>query len=505
MPPMKRGPKGQVDESPLPWRPRGVPSQRLRSFAKKFLVVPKGRNVGKRMILQPWQIDMMAKILDPDPRPSIVGIMCGRGQGKTQLMACWSLYEAFTGPDGNQIVVVASSERQAHLLFDSVTAMVGLNEELSSRCAVYRDRIEIPGKGGASLAVMPAESKLLEGLGNFSLAIADEIGVIPRETWETLLLGLGKVDNATVVGIGTPSVSNESVLLDLRNYARQEGANDPTFEWIEFSADEFAGIHPLDCRHCWLLANPAMNPELGEPFLAESALTALLPPKTTPGGFARARLCQFVSENTDPFIPPDVWDSLNTGQPIPDGAEVVVGVDGAFGGRDSDAAALVIGTVSATPHFDVLAIYENPGDPNWRVPILKVESDIRDACKRFNVREVTMDPFRLNQTMQTLASDGIPVSEWPWSPSRTTRATTDLYQAAVNGKITHSGHEVLTRHVLAATVIERDGALRIGKTSRKRSAAKVDACAAMLMTHSRSVYLATKPKKRKRAGTLAWY
>lgn len=501
MPPtMKRGPKGPTDESPLMWRPRGTPSQRFGQFSKKFLVIPKGRGVGGPMVLQPWQLDLMAEILDGDVRPSVVGVMMPRGQGKTALMGCWALYEAFTGPYGNQIVMVASSERQAHLLFDAVAQMVGLSEELSSRCAVYRDRIEIPGKG-ASIAVMPAEGKLLEGLGNFTLALADEIGVIPKDTWETLLLGLGKQDNATVCGIGTPSNASESVLLDLRDYAQGDGAADETFKWIEYSADAFAGVHEIDCRHCWLLANPAMDPAMGKPFVIEAQMAALLPPKTTPGGFARAKLCQFVIDaNPNPFIPADVWETLRRPGAVPDGTDVVVALDGSWGGKDSDATALVVGTISPTPHFDIVQVWESDGTADYRIPVLQVEQAVRDAGKRWRVKELVMDPFRWGRTGQVLQSEGFKVVEFPWSPSRTTKATTELYSAATAGKFTHSGDEILTRHVMAATVIENNGGLRIGKVSRKRGTAKIDCAAALLMCHSRCAWLGTRRRRNRVIG-----
>ena len=108
------------------------------------------------------------------------------------------------------------------------------------------------------------------------------------------------------------------------------------------------------------------------------------------------------------------------------------------------------------------------------------------------------DPFRWGRSLQVLAAEGLRVTEFPWSPSRLTRATTDLFSAATGAKFTHSGNETLTAHVLAASVIETNGGLRIGKTSRRRSALKVDAAAALLMCHSRCVWLGTRKTKPRR-------
>lgn len=491
MRPPKRGPKPPTDDTPLPFVSDLVGAERFAQFCREYLVTPKGHGVGEPLVLRGWQVDMLRPILDPDPRPSVAGIMCPRGVGKTSLMASLGLYELFTGPDGNEIPIVAVDERQAGLTLRPAARMVELNPALSSRCQVYRDHIVIPAKG-STLTALPAEAKRLEGLGTWTLALADEVGVISPDTWQTLLLGLGKLPGATAIGIGTPPNAPSSVLLDLRQHA-QDHPDDPTFAWVEFSADEFAHSHAASCEHCWELACPSLDD-----FLTRDSMRALLA-QTTEGNFRRARLCQVVTENTNPFIPAEVWDGLNIGEPVPDGSDVVIALDGSFGGRAADATALVIGTVSPTPHFDLLAVWENDGTPEYRIPVLEVEDAVRQARKRYKVKELVADPFRWQRSLQVLQAEGIKVAEFPFSTSRTTKATTELFTAATAGKFTHSGNEILTRHVMAATVCESsNGGLRIGKASRKRSAAKIDCAAALLMCHSRCAWLGTR-KRRNRA------
>src|SRR5699024_5817734 len=256
----------------------------------------------------------------------------------------------------------------------------------------------------------------------------------------------------------------DNVLADLRQY-NDEAPDDPTFVWREFSAAGFEE-HPVDCRHCWTAANPA----LGD-FLAEDALQALLPPKTREATFRRARLCQMASEVEGAFLQPGVWEGLSTGQPVPAGSKVVVALDGSF---SDDTTALLLATVSQEPHFDVLAVWERPSDDDgtYRVPVLEVEQAIRDAAKTYNVIEVVADPFRYTRTSQVLATEGLPVTEFPHSPSRLTAATGDLYSAAVNGKMSHSGDRKLAAHVAAAVIREDSRGIRLDKQSRKRNAKK---------------------------------
>ena len=160
-------------------------------------------------------------------------------------------------------------------------------------------------------------------------------------------LAQGKRESSTLVGIGTPGPDPHSgVLSVLRSYAL-EHPGDRSMVWREFSAAGFDD-HPVDCAHCWELANPALDD-----FLHRDALHALLPPKTRPATFRRARLCQLVTDTQGAFLPAGVWDGLSTGEGIPDGAQVVVALDGSF---SDDTTALLVGTVSATPHFDSLRV-----------------------------------------------------------------------------------------------------------------------------------------------------
>ncbi|RUP03698.1 MAG: terminase [Mycobacterium sp.] len=493
MPSTKRGPKPPpTDSTPLPFDCELVGAERFAEWCARFLIVPKGKGSGDRMHIRPWQVEMLRPFLDPDPRPVVGAIMAPRGLGKTAILAALGLYELYTGPEGNEIPIVAVDERMAERLLRPAIQMVELNPELSSRALIYKDRIELPAQRSMLMA-LPAEAKRIEGLGTWTLALADELGEIHPDTWSTLILGAGKLDGAMALGIGTPPNRDSSVLTDLRNSVRAD-PSDKSVAFVEFSADGYEH-HPADCVHCLELANPQLDD-----LLSRDRAMALLK-RTTEGEYRRKRLCQVITTNEHPFLTAEVWAGLKRAEPVPDGAETVIGLDGSWGGRDSDATALVIGTVGPVPHFDLLAVWQNDGTPEWRVPVLEVEDTIRQARTRWNIRELVADPFRWGRSLHLLAAEGLRVTEFPWSPSRTTRATTDLYSAATAGKFTHSGDETLTRHVLAATVIESNGGLRIGKTSRRRGAAKIDCAAALLMTHSRCQWLGTQKKKRHRVIT----
>lgn len=485
---MKAGPKARVDDSPLPFRPRSkVESVRCVKWVEKFVKVPKGTGALKPMRLRPWQIALIEEILDHGART--VGLMLPRGQGKTSLNAAVALYVLYNWGEAANVVVFAVDERQAGLAFSAARRMVELNEELSSRTQVFKDRLYVPATD-STFQVMPASAASAEGL-DYVFAIVDEAGVVNRDLFEVVQLAQGKRERSVLVAIGTPGPNLEDqVLLSLREYAADH-PEDTSLRFREHSAAGFEH-HPVDCGHCWELANPALDD-----FLHRDALDALKPPKTREATFRRARLCQLASETEGGFLPPDVWESLSTGELIDDGAEVVIALDGSF---SDDTTALLLGTVSTTPHFHTLKVWEKPqGDDKWRVPVEEVEDTIRAACKQFEVVEIIADPFRWTRTLQVLESEGLPVVEFPHSPTRLTAATGDLYSAAVNGKLTHSGEPKLAAHVAAAVVTEGDRGMRLAKASRSRHARKIDLAACLVMAHSRATWRATKKPKRRRA------
>lgn len=487
---MKAGPKGAVDASELPFKaqPHAKPSTNFVKFCAQFIVVPKGTGARKSLRIRPWQKALVASVLDAKPQPRTAGWMLPRGQGKSTLVAALGLFELMLGGEGASVVVVAVDERQAGIVFGTARRMVEMHPELASRVQVYRDRLEVPARGATFMA-LPASPAALEGL-DYSLAIADEVGVIRRDVWEVVSLAQGKRDKSTLIGIGTPGPDPEgSVLTDLRDYARAH-PDDKSLVWREHSAAAFID-HPVNCKHCWALANPA----LGD-FLHEDAMAALLPPKTREAVFRRARLCQFMTSHHNSFLPEGKWEALGTGELIEEGAEVVLALDGSF---NSDATALLLATVSTTPHFQVLGLWEPPkDDPDYRVPIAEVEDVIRQAAKTYTVIEVVADPFRWTRTLQALAGEGLPIVEFPHSTARMTAATTDLYKSAIDGALTHDNNPDFARHIGNAVVVEDSRGVRLDK-GKRGSVRHIDLAACAVMAHSRATWRATKKTKRRRA------
>jgi phage terminase large subunit-like protein len=184
------------------------------------------------------------------------------------------------------------------------------------------------------------------------------------------------------------------------------------------------------------------------------------------------------------------WDECQVVREIPDGAEVVLALDGSFSG---DSTALVAIQMGEFPHVQVAGHWEKlPGATDWRVDILEVESQIRTACLRWQVREITADAYLWSRSLQILADEGLPITEFPQSPARMSPATKRATDLVNTRQMTHSGDAALTRHVSNAVLKSDSRGTRLSKES-KSSERKIDLAVAMVMGLERAMTRVEEP------------
>jgi len=481
---VKAGPKaaitaGPLDLSALP--ASGAP--RIDGFAREFLRVPKGTGARQPFVLRPWQLDMVARFYPTEgrrPRQALVSMP--RGNGKTGLAAVLAAYALFAeGVEGAQVLVVASDQRQAENIFRAVARMIDLEPRLAERTHVYRDRIHVP-ETDSELRALPADVGALQGW-DPTLMIVDELHVVTADVWEAVVTAAGKRAESLTLAISTPSDSKESVMWSLVEHGRR--GDDPSFVFVEYAAPE--GCDVAD-RDAWRAANPA----LGD-FLHEDALEAILPPKTRESAFRRYRLGQWVGQ-ASAWLPWGVWDDLGT-RDVDPRERVVLAFDGSASG---DSTALVGCTVD-DPHLFVIGLWENPNDPRWRVPREDVAKAVRDAFARYNVVELACDPWGWRSEIEAWAKEHGErrVLEWnTGAASRMAPATDRLYQAIVDGRLTHDAHPRLSAHMTNAVAKNTPMGDVINKDKRG-STRKIDAAVAAIVAHERAAFHATRAPKRK--------
>jgi phage terminase large subunit-like protein len=468
---MRAGPKPEVSKARL--NLSMLPDsggERVIAFIERFLRVPKGTGAREPLRLRDWQQDILLDLFD-DPRPRQGLLSIPRGNGKTTLAAALGLYGLFAdGVEGAQVLCVASDERQARICFNAARRMVQTSPLLLKRCQVFQDRLYAP-HSDSTLTVLPAEPGALQGF-DPSLCIVDELGFVTEPVWEAMSLAAGKRHQSLTLAISTPAADSESVMWKLREHGLDGG--DPSFYFREYAAPSGCDV---DDEDAWAVANPALDD-----FLHRDALRATRR-TSRESSFRRFRLGQWVDQIEGSWLPDGAWAACADPHAIPDGSDVVLGLDGSF---SQDCTALVAVTVGESPHVDVVELWEPPaGRLDYRVPVADVEEAVRDACRRWAVREIAADPFRWTRSLQALDAENLPVTEYPQSPQRMTPATSALYEAVVNNQVTHSGDARLSRHVGNAAVKVDSRGTRLAK-QHKTSARRIDLAVAMVMAFDRA-------------------
>jgi phage terminase large subunit-like protein len=475
---MRAGPKGTVAAPPLDLRryPRRGGARAVR-FIQRYATVPKGTGARRPLRLRPWQREIVGGVLDePRPRQGLVSIPAGNG--KSTLAAALGLYGMLADQvEGAQVLVVASDERQARIIYTTAARMVELHPDLAARVQVFKDHLLEPRTNSVFMA-LPADPGALQGW-DPSLAIVDELHVVTDDTYEAMAARAGKRDRSLLLAISTPPRvgQDDSVMRRLVDHGREGG--DPSFYFREYAAP--AGC-ALDDEAAWEQANPALDD-----FLHRDALRATLPPKMRENAFRRYRLGQWVTVE-DAWLPDGAWQACaDPTAEIPDGAEVVAALDGSF---SRDCTAVVIATVEDRPHVHLYRLWEAPeGDRDWRVPVVEVEDAIRAACLRWRVLEVAADPYRWQRSLEVLDGDGIPVSEFFQNAARMGPATARAYQLIVDQVLTHDGDPRLGRHVANAILKADSRGARLAK-EHKDSRRRIDAAVCMVMAVHRAAELA---------------
>lgn len=484
---VRPGPKGFVNESPVNLsRLAKTGGKRIDGFTKRYLLVPSGVGVSEPFVYRPWQIEMVKALYNaPRPRQGLVSV--ARGNGKSTFAATLAIYELFT-VESAQVIVVASDQRQAGIILNTVRNMVAMSPELSSRARLLKESIEVPGMRSEMYA-LPSDPGALQGW-NPTLCIVDELAFVNHDVWESIVGFQGKRAESLTLAISTPSDRHDSVMSELIELGRSQ--RDPSFYFREWLSDS---SHPVDCQHCWDSANPALDD-----FLSREGMRSLLSTMREPG-FRRFRLNQFI-EHASSWLTKPQWQALLNADRVVSRAEpIVIGFDGSF---NSDSTGLVGCTVATPHHVFLIAAWEKPfGSKDWRVPRLEVERAVDAAFKEFNVVELAADPpgWRSEIAEWGRKYGANTVLEYPtFVRSRMGRATDLVTQNILSRSITHDGNPDLERHVLNCVVKNTKYGDVLMKDHRI-SDRKIDLAVAMVVAHDRAMHHATtkRPSRRLQA------
>lgn len=479
---MKAGPKGTIQADPLDFTgwPRDRARRRLR-FVREFVLVPKGAGAGGTFKVRPWQKAIIEGAFAPGIRTALVALP--RANGKTALAAALAVAELFVGPSSAEVLVVASDQRQANIVLRMAKRIIELNPDLAERTQIYADRIVVP-ENDATMLALPADPGALHGW-DPSLLVVDELHVVTESVWEAVTSMSGKRPESLTLAISTPSTSPDCVMWRLIEHGREQ--TDPAFYLREFSAPEGCAT---DDVAAWKTANPALGDFLAEDGLAAARRTLREPV------FRQLRLGQWVS-GSDTWLPFGAWSEVAA----PDrGVEPKTRIVAAFDGSASgDSTALVGCTVGPDPHLFVVGLWENPGDPRWRVPRGDVDRAVDLMFDRYDVAELACDPWGWRSEIEAWAERHGEKRVLEYNTAHAARmapATDRLYQAVVTGAVSHDDDTRLAAHV-AHCIAKRTPLGDLVSKDKKSSPRKIDAAVAAIVALDRAAWHTNNRPRRK--------
>lgn len=489
---LRAGPKAAITAGPLDLSmlPSKRDYRRIDAFAREYLRVPKGTGALQPFRLRPWQRDLVKEAYPPTGRrPRQALISMPRGNGKSGLAAALGLYGLLADDEpGAQVIVVASDERQARIVYGAARRMVELDSRLSERIQIYQDRLYVPETDSVMMP-LPAEPGALQGY-DPSLVIVDELHVVTEAVWDAMALASGKRAQSLTLAISTPADRTDSVMWRLVEYGRNN-PEDRSFRLREYAAPDGCD---LEDRAAWKTANPAMGD-----FLHEDAIAATLKTTREPS-FRRYRLGQWTGR-ADSWLPWGAWDRLadpERGAPA-DGERIALSFDGSASG---DSTALLGCTLDG--YIFPVALWQAPeDDPRWRVPRHEVTSMIHSAMERWDVLELAADPWGWRSELEEWQkSYGARIVEWNTAYiKRMAPATDRLYAAVMDGRLSHDGDPDLSAHM--GNAVAKSTAMGDVITKDKRgSTRKIDGAVAAIVAYDRAAWhLANPPKRRRVAAT----
>lgn len=475
-----RAAKKVIDLSPGPWATWRTKTRHGRAirFIESYCRPAKGYGARKPLKLAPFEKAWLEEVLADGMRAAAMSI--ARGNGKSTFLAavgCWAVFDPDPESGAPQVPVVATTLMQAQrAVYGVALEMITAEEELVTRSLVYSGmgtmRVKVPSTGGEMFPV----SNDVDGLQGLdpSLAICDELGFMPADSWNALVLASGKRPRSLVVGIGTPGYDRENALWLVRRRAL-DGHLRPGFSFTEFAADEGCDI---DDPVQWAKANPAM----AAGYLDEEAMGIAMDAAPSEAAFRIFKLGQWI-DGVECWLGEDgraVWAALEDPWEFEPGGPTWVGVDV---GLKHDSTAVVAGQFRPDGRLHAKARVWTP-TKDATVDATDVMQHLRDLAGRLHLEAVLYDPQFFDVPARMLEDEGLPMVEIRQNPEQMTPLIGTFYELVKQGRFSHDTDPVFDQHVLNAVPRFNERGFTLAKS---KSRGKIDAAVAAAMMAGRAV------------------
>lgn len=231
-------------------------ADRVIKFIETFCRVPEGKDVGKKVVLRPWQKEFIRRTYQPGMRRSILSM--GRKNSKTAIAAMLVLAH-LVGPAARrntQIYSSALSLKQAGIVFNLACKMVFMSPYLNDRVKITPSGRYLFGmRTGVEYQALSAKEATAHGLSPV-LVIHDELGQVRgplHGLYDALESGMGAHEQPLSIIISTQAPTDGDLLSMIIDDAQLA----PDFQALTlYTVPE--NLDPYDEAN-WPLANPALG------------------------------------------------------------------------------------------------------------------------------------------------------------------------------------------------------------------------------------------------------
>jgi len=462
----------------------------------------------KTLIMEPWQVFMTVCLFgwmrrkDNTRRFRRFLLLVPRKNGKSAWAAAIGLYMLCAdGEYGAEVYSGARNEKQAWEVFKPAKLMASKLPFLLNHYGVdvNASNISIIGNGSKFEPIIgdPGDGA------SPSLAIVDEYHEHDtNKLFDTMETGMGARDQPLMLVITTAGDNIAGPCYEMQQDAQKmlEGTRqDDELLALIFGCDEGDDwTDPAILRK----ANPNMGVSVGEDFLLARQKDAMTTPRKA-GVFKTKHLniwvqsraayynVQRFSEVADPSLTLDQFE----------GRECIIGVDLAEK-RDLTAIEYTFRHGEGFACFgkyyapeETIELPENEHYRAWRDAGLMIQidgavidqreilEDIKDDLSRFDVREVSFDPWRSRQMAVELLELGVNCIEFRGSPSNMNEPMREMDALIAAGKMFHNGNIAFTW--MLSNVINGTRAGDMHRPAKERAENKIDGPVARMLALGR--------------------
>lgn len=467
--------------------------------------IPEGKDVGKAVVLRPWQKKEICKIYDNPHGTRRAIISFGRKNAKTTLAAFLLLLHT-CGPEArpnSQLNSAAQSKDQAAILFKLAAKVVRLSPTLNP-VVVIRDTVKelLCPELGTLYKALSAEASTAYGLSPVFI-VHDELGQVkgPRsELYDALETAVGAHDSPLSIVISTQAPTDGDLLSVLIDDAL--AGNDPRVVLSLYTAD------PTDDPFDEKTIRKA-NPAFGDFLNAKEVLAMAEDARRMPSRESEYRnliLNQRVDRN-NPFVSRSVW--LANGGSTSEWGEAPV-----YAGLDLSSTADLTAFVPMAwidDAWEVKPTFWLPGDglaekartdrvpydvwadqeflnttPGRAIEYEFVAHWLREFCNGHNVIKIAFDRWGMKHLRPWLIKAGFTEEEidlvfedFGQGFQSMSPALRDLESALLSGKVRHGDHPVLTMCAANAVVTMDPAGGR--KLNKAKAAGRIDGMVSLTM------------------------